>query len=183
MKRALIIPVILLFCVLRAAEADVPKIDIYADMNHSSCELFDNVQPPVVLVYYFLSGAAQSNAVRFSAPRPACWLGATFAGDSGPHTRVGNSQGDWSIAFGFCLSGTVFLAQTAYLVSGQGVPCCQLSAVASPYGSFEYLDCSFRQFPVTTGQKLTINPDASCHCSQPLATEATTWGRVKSLYR
>lgn len=182
MKRALIIPVILLFCALRAAEAGVPKIDIYADVDQTSCELNDNVQPPVVFVYYFLSGATGATAVRFSAPKPACWLGATFAGDSNPYVNFGTSQGDWSIGIAPCRSGTVYLGKTAYLVSGQGTPCCQLSAVRSPY-AFEYADCSFVTHPVATGQKLTINPDASCHCQQPLATEATTWGRVKSLYR
>jgi hypothetical protein len=55
-----------------------------------------------------------------------------------------------------------------------------------PQFPLQYVDCAFAEFPATAGQGVTINPDGSCPCgqlNQPLATEPSTWGQVKSLYR
>jgi len=163
--------------------AGAAAVDVYADINHTTCALYDNVQPPVVYVYYFLSGATGATGVEFAAVKPACWTGATWVGDSTPYVSIGRSQTDWAIGFQGCRQGTIFVGTSAYVVSGTGTPCCQVRAHISADQHFDYADCTFTVLPLMTGTSVTINPNASCACQQPLATEATSWGRVKSLYR
>jgi hypothetical protein len=159
-------------------------IDIYADVNHTICALYDNVQPPVVFVYYFLSGASESTGVRFAAFKPACWIGASWAGDNSPYISIGTTQTDYSLGLGACMHGTVYLGKTAYVVSGTGTPCCQVEAGISVDHHFVYTICNFGELPLSPGgAKVTINPNASCPCQVPVAIESSTWGRVKSLYR
>lgn len=179
MKKLILLSLAALTCAVPAAAT--VRVDIYADQNHSICQLYDNVQPPVVLVYYFLSGATGASGVAFTATKPACWTGATFAGDSWIGVPIGNTQNGVSMGFGGCIQGTVYLGKTAYLVSGTGTPCCQITVMPGTW-EFVYTDCTFAEYPIAAGQKVTINPDASCPCQLPVATEPSTWGRVKSLY-
>jgi hypothetical protein len=157
------------------------KIELFADAAGTSCELLDTDGVALKVVYAIMTGTTASTGLRFKAPKPACWTGATFVGNVSQYVSVGSSEADWSIGFGYCLQPPLVVGQINFVASGIGQPCCQMSA--APSFQFVYTTCLFGENPLIVGQKLTINPTAACRCPQPVAVEASTWGRVKSLYR
>ena len=184
---AIVIAIIGIACA--QARAQVVKIDLYADDMGSSCELVDQGTGPR-LVYVFLSGNTSATGARFRAPQPSCWLGATWLGDQAippGSASIGNSQEDWSIGWAPCMPLPLLIAQIVYLATGAASSCCEYAVEPPPPGSptnrFVWAACDFAEYPLTVGQEVVINPDASCRCLNPLATQTTTWGRVKSLYR
>jgi len=165
------------------------KLELFANVERTECEVSDNSGPAVVAVHAWVTGPIQGNVARFKAPKPACWQGATWVGDTLPVTSVaiGNSQIDWTVAFftgtGHCVPEhipPIYVGAINFFVTGEALPCCEM--VAMPF-SPGFVDCSFNELPLTAGQKVVINPDDTCRCQSPLAIEATTWGRVKSFYR
>jgi hypothetical protein len=167
------------------ASAQVVKIELFADANHTSCQLVDT--GGLVTVYAVQTGPVQSGLVRFKAPKPACWTGATWVGDSSIFASVGDSQTDWAISWGQCRSLPVVAGQILYITTGASQPCCsylpQRSPIYDGYDSFTWTDCSFGEHPSTVGSGVTINANASCSCQSPVATQPATWGRLKALYR
>jgi len=167
------------------------RIDLFADQAMTQCSLVDNGQ--FTPVYVFWSGPEQASAVYFSAPLPACWTGASWVGDGMPGYRawIGNSQTALYVTLfapGIAECKTQALICTIYFVtSGGAQPCCDMKVlpVQNTYELYplEYFDCFSSTYPASAGTKITINPNASCQCGGPLATEPTSWGRVKSLYR
>lgn len=168
-------------------------IDLYADQAMTQCSLVDN--GGLQAVHVFLSGSAPATGVQFAAPRPACWQGATWVGDGfpGPRGPFGNTQTGIQVqlfAPGIyeCKAPPVLVCTMYFTTTGAAQSCCDLIVVpptsfpAEPYG-LEYLDCFFDEHPLNAGRKVVINPNDSCPCSGPVATEPSTWGRVKSLYR
>jgi hypothetical protein len=175
----------LVSCVV--ARAQTAKIDLYADNNRASCEIADQ-GTALHTVYVFMTGNASATGVRFAAPKPACWIGATWVGDQivpGGSAAIGNSQGDWSIAWSPCRPLPLLVGQINYFATGASSPCCDYlpQAPGNILTIFVWTDCSFEERPLTVGQKVVVNPSAACRCQSPLATEPSTWGRVKSLYR
>lgn len=180
MKFAMLLVVALLVIGATEAGAQGGKIELFADATMSSCEIVDQ-DTMIRSVYMFHTGTTPSTGIRFKAPKPACWLGATWVGDIVPFTNIGDSQIDLSIGYGFCLEPPIYLGQVNFFATGGALPCCEL--VALPGLQFVFTDCSFDEIPLATGETVIINPNDSCRCQQPLATEPATWGRVKSLYR
>jgi hypothetical protein len=175
------------------------RLDLYADQGMTQCSLSDT-SPGLKFVHVFLSGPASATAVGFIAPRPPCWQGATWVGDALPGARAisGNTQTEFFTTL-YEVPGTdpnanpckvppVLVCSVLFVTTGAALPCCEMSVapIPHPVGSFLHLyyhDCFFDEKPLAVGQKVTINPDASCPCGLPVATEQSTWGRVKSLYR
>ncbi len=163
------------------------RIELYADQQGTSCEIAEPTSPPIVQVHVFITGPTNVTGVRFKAPQPDCWVGATWLGDRTAFGGIGNSQTDWSIGFGTCLStaGGAYVGSIAYLISNQAQPCCVVTAV--PAGEFVITDCSanFVAHDLEPTKSLVVNPSQACSCQSSLTTavEPRTWGSVKALYR
>ena len=106
-----------------------------------------------------------------------------------PHTSVGNFD-DLSIAFDTCLTPPAVIATLQYVASSRS-PCGTIRIVA-PQGFVSpfYNDCLFNELPLQS-HHMTVNgvygiPEGSdypeCFCP-PSATQPSTWGQIKSLYR
>jgi hypothetical protein len=164
-----------------ASRAQLNKIELYTDAARTSCELNDQ-GTAVRTIYMFETGPNKSTGVRFSTPAP-CWLGVTWVGCASSYTTLGNPRIDISVAYGLCLQPPILIAQAVYLSTGAAAPCCDV-AVMPPAGTgIIHTNCLFGEDPAVAGQKVVINPNASCMCAGPVAVEPSTWGRVKSLYR
>jgi hypothetical protein len=181
MKQMLLVAILSLAFTGQAA-AQANKIELYTDVNRSSCEVADQGFA-LVTIHAFETGPTKSTAIRFKAAKGACWAGATWVGDTTDYVQVGNSQTDLSVAYGFCLQPPIHVAQINFIVTGGAAACCELVATQSFPGAFVHTDCLFGEYAITAGQKVVINPNDSCRCQQPLATEPSSWGRVKALYR
>jgi hypothetical protein len=168
-----------------SARAQGNRIVFFADEAMSICELVDDGLA-IRAVHVFLLGSEPSTGAGIAAPKPACWSGATWVGDIVPVTeggggQYGNSQTVLSIAFGACLSPPLHVATINYFTTGVAGDCCGYNVVP---GVTRYVACvTFDEVPAAPAPPLIINPNETCRCGQPVAAEASTWGRVKSLYR
>ena len=190
MKTVLSLTLLTAFGVLTAASAFAQdRIELYADVNRTSCAISEPLSPPIVQVHVFLVGPTDATGVRFKAPKPDCWVGATYLGDLLPtnYGMIGNSQTDWSVAFGRCVSATAgaYVGAISYLISNQAQACCEVTAV--PAGQFVFTDCSdrFAEHPLEATKTIVINANETCGCQSGVltATLPSTWGQVKALYR
>lgn len=186
---------LLLVAIVCSAATAQDKIELYTNFERTECALSENVDPPVVKIYVWLTGPVPASLARFTVPKPDCWQGATWLGDSlNPlHISIGDSQTDWSTAFfsghGGCIADhtpPIFIGTVEFVVAGQSLPCCEVKA--QPGVQYVFVDCTpdYDEHSLTEGQSVFVNPDASCPCQLselPLRTEASSWGRVKSLYR
>lgn len=178
---------LLALAVLCAAPAEAGnRIELYGTHDRTSCFISEPVSPPIVQIHVFLAGDFNATGVRFTAPKPSCWVGATWLGDAlRSGLAAGQSQGDWSIGFGKCVdtSAPYYIGAISYLISNQALACCEYDAL--PSVQFAWTDCEFVEYDLEESKSALINPDESCGCQAgtTLAIESTTWGKVKSLYR
>lgn len=168
------------------------RIELYPDINMQACAISEPLMPPIVQVFVFINGPMTATGARFSVPKPACWVGATWLGDAVPPgtAQVGTSQGDWSLAFAAgafpCNNPSmppIYLGAISFLITNQALPCCEVEAV--PGLQYAYTDCEFNEHDLAPSKPMVINPDNTCGCQGGilLATHPATWGKVKSLYR
>lgn len=169
------------------------RFDLFVDQAMTQCALADHA-PGTQTIHVFLSGSEAATFAVLSAPRPDCWQGASWVGDVMPGNRAwtGNTQIGIGVTLyvpgiAECKTPPVLVCSMLFVASGTSQPCCDYvvapaSLPQEPYG-LEYIDCAFLEHPASVGRKVTINPDPSCRCELPLATESSTWGRVKALYR
>jgi hypothetical protein len=106
-----------------------------------------------------------------------------------PYTSVGSFD-DFSVGFGTCLTLPAVIATLQYVATSQS-PCGSIRVVAppqfvAPFGN----DCLFEEISLVS-HHMTVNgvygiPEGSdypeCFCP-PSATQPSTWGQIKSLYR
>jgi hypothetical protein len=98
----------------------------------------------------------------------------------------GNIEEGVAVAYDGCVNGwSLHVATITYAVFGTSQSCSYLEIL--PYtegGAIETYGCDFVMEPATGNTRLIVNHEPSCGplwCV--LSTEATTWGKVKALYR
>jgi hypothetical protein len=187
MKSLLLVVLAVVFAVPVFAQ---DRIELYADRNAASCTIVEPISPPIVQVHIFITGPMGATGVRFTAEKPACWVGATWLGDAliPGAVNVSNSQYDWSIAFGGCTDPSVpnYIGAISYQISNQALPCCIVTALPSvPMDYFMFTDCNYGEHALEPTKSIVVNPNESCGCQSAikLAVAPSTWGHIKSLYR
>ena len=184
MKMLLPVLALLLVSITFSATASIAqdKVELFVDEGRTVCSLSDNV-PAVVSLHVFLTGPDNATLVGFKATLPDCWQGATWLADVTPYVSIGTSQGEMSVAFGQCLTPPVHAVEIQVATSGTSLPCCEVKILQPISFPLQIVDCGFAEVNATAGQSVMVNPNASCPCTTPVATESSTWGRVKALYR
>lgn len=180
------------FVVCAAAPAGAGgRIALYADADRQGCELVD-VYPGVVQIHIFYEGDLAAQSVLFAAPTPECWKGAAWIGDvvfdpflSGLGDTHDPAKGAMINLRG-CRAAPVYLGYMSFMHEGRSRSCCIYEITGSQDTEDpSVIDCDGEIVAVETGD-LLVNPNPGCGCSDGLivvATERTTWGQVKSLYR
>jgi hypothetical protein len=175
-----------------AAPADAGgKIALYADVDRTACELTDTY-PGVVMIHMYYEGDQNARAVAFVAPTPDCWTDAVWLADvivdpwlSGLGDTHDATNGTIINLLG-CRTGDLYLGYMTFQAMGRGEKCCTYHIVGSENdGLAGVIDCDYNLLAVETGD-LVINPRGACRCQDGniiVATEQTTWGHVKALYR
>jgi hypothetical protein len=166
-------------------------ITLYADAAGTDCSVSETI-PGIVSVHIFHVGTGRRRSSFFTAPKPACWTGAVWAGDVFPPGMafIGNTQVDFSVHYGAsCRDLPTFIGTINFFVTSTGPSCCEYPVLPMSNseipGSVFTADCSvpFSSLYAIGGGKVTINETEDCPCNPPLAIEESTWGRVKALYR
>jgi hypothetical protein len=155
-------------------------LGIYGDPNGTNCDTRDVAGLLQIYVVHTLTGGVLAS--QFSAPQPACMVGAVYLGDSSPfQVNVGTSQAGIAVAYGACLGAPIHVLTISYFSAGQVSTCCPYPILPDPsVGVIFSVDCASRLM-TATGIANTINGNSTCSCSS-LPTEQSTWGRVKALY-
>ena len=168
MKKVLLLMVAVLM-ISSVAMAD--HISVYTDASASVCALGSAgafLQP--VVVHKLSAGTLSS---RFKLTLPA---GSNLFGFNTPYVTVGNIQSDLSVGYGVCLNGASVIGTLAGIF-GAGT----LDVVAADLQTTIIVtDCTAAEFPATGGTAY-VGTTGDCH--EPNATENSTWGQVKALYR
>ena len=168
---------------LAAEVAQGHTIGLYADAGGTTCNISETLPLTYVYVVHHIP-ASGAIGCSFSAPKPACWTGATWLQDIEPYSWPGNSQFGKSIGYGSCLTGTLHILTIVYFAQGLSEPCCLYPVLPDPNvpsGEIEIGDCDYNTV-FGVGLVTTINGDPTCPCGYPVAVEETTWGGVKALY-
>ena len=170
MKKVLLLMVAVLMVSAVAANA-IEHIGIYVDAAGTSCTLASGFNPNVYVVEKSDGGSTGS---RFKVLPGA---GNSILAFNTPWVPVGNISNDLSLAYGSCQNGAFSLGTILMSLAGPG----NLQVVAADaFASIIYTDCSFGEHPATGGKAYVT---VTGNCEEPVATQPTTWGQVKSLYR
>jgi len=171
MKKVLLLMVAVLM-VSSVAMAD-EHIGVYTDGTGSSCALGNiagQFNPTATVVQRTTTGATGS---RFKVTFP---VGTAFFGFNTPFVPVGALNTDLSLGYGTCISGTIVLG-TINAIYGAGTGTLEKADLQA---KIIYTDCNFGEYEATGG---FFYVNSTGPCEQIIATEPSTWGQVKSLYR
>ena len=141
----------------------------------------DDTAPRIVNLY--VTGYLfESTGVRFSV-KPGPGFTGVWLGDTSSFVPVGQSPTDIAIGFGACVTTSSFVVLTmSYQLFGTSSSCSELRV--APADGFSYAEstgyCGFDLTPLQLGKLYANCPNPP---QPPVATEPTTWGRVKALYR
>jgi len=174
---------LLMVCLLTLALAApafataVGDISLYADDQGNSCNITAPAGILTVYVVHKFSDGGSATGSRFKVTVPP---GLAILAFTTTFVPIGNISGDLSLGYGTCVSTTTSLG--SILINSSGPAACSYLAVvaADNFANPIATDCLFGEYTIKTGQAIA-NPDGSCQCS--VATEPTSWGRVKALYR
>ncbi|HKW15556.1 MAG TPA: hypothetical protein VJS69_13805 [Candidatus Krumholzibacteria bacterium] len=193
MKSSLLVLVaVMVFACPALAQNPNYHLELYADATQSSCGL-DAAQAGVVSVHAFLKGDAPTTGFLFALYLPSCFAGATWLDDhtAQPWATIGSTQIPMglSVGTGACVSLPLYVGHFDFMAPGGTASCCAFD-VSHPTGWTYFsspalaTDCDFKEWEVSA-RGLTVNPSGTCACGSGtfLATEPSTWGHVKSLYR
>jgi hypothetical protein len=148
-------------------------------------------QPFSMYVVHQITGSGATGSEFMVAGTSA--TGWTFNGATvmGGFLAIGSPTTGVSLAYGGCLAGpaigVVQLNFFGFAPPAGGNPMCGfLEIVASPTalgGIIKAVNCNFAEVQATGGYGW-VNSDGNCvACGPVIATEESTWGKVKSLYR
>ena len=165
MKKVLLLMVAVLMI---SSVAMAGHVGIYTDGTGSSCSFAPAFNPAVNIIEKFSLG---STGIRFSMNPGANMI----FGFNTPFVPVGALGSDLSLAYGQCLNGSIVLGTALMQLTGgtmQIIP-------AQGFPNIIFTDCSFGEYPATGG---TAYVGTTGNCNE-VATENSTWGQVKALYR
>lgn len=169
MKKVLLLMMAVLM-VSSVAMAD--HFGLYSDASGSSCLLTLGFNPNVTLIEKFSTGTTGSRLKVDMGGNGNFGFTTSFV-------PVGTIGTDISIGYGLCLTGSVVLGTLTMNLTVPGSTMAVLPAVGFP--SILYTDCGFVKLPGTGGIAHVGTGNAQ-DCGE-VATEPTSWGKVKALYR
>lgn len=155
-------------------------MSMHSDAGLNDCTLSD-ASPGLANVYIAEYSDDGATGVRFRVAASTGFTG-VWLGETSLFTTIGSSPADVSIGFNQCMVGKFVVLSMTYQLFGTST-CSDLSIVAPP-GFPEPLCswCVFHEAPCSAFRPLHVNCEGPFECN-PVATESTTWGRVKALYR
>lgn len=162
-------------------------VGVYPDVGASTRCIYDTQTGELhfYVVHNMMAPFVQAQYLYFSAPKPACFV-ATHVGDMpGPGGFIlsGDSQTGVEIfVLPICAAspGAGHVMTIVYSASGLTPTDCYYPIQPDGYGRQVLVDCGGLEHFLADRVGL-INPSHPGLCV--VATEETTWGRVKALYR
>jgi len=162
-----------------AAMAD--HFGVYSDMAGTNCEVAPTAIAPITV--YVVHKTTGTTGSQFLVVNTTDWTWSASVLNG--YLAIGDAFTDLSLAYGGCLAGpdlaVVSLSGFSFPVPGKTCGTLEIQPAPNKVGIIS-VDCTFAEL-VATGGKMTFYNDGTCPCESPNATEESTWGKVKSLYR
>jgi len=180
--RLLLLGSLIFPCGAKAASGG--RLGLYSDVALSECTLADS-SPRIADVYvvHSVTGSAAAFdgaiSIMFQLGSSAGFTG-TWLEDVLPAgmAAVGTSQSGIIIGYP-CSHSSLVVLKIRYQMHGTSSSC---SAVEAIPNAITWTCFYGDELPVDNG-RLVVNSNQSCSCDMPVATESSTWGRVKAMYR
>jgi len=155
------------------------RLALYSDSALSDCTLDDYA--PRIMSIYVAETSHEATGVRFRIAASPGFTG-VWVSETTPFFKLGDSQTDLSIGFGQCLDGHFLVLTMTYQLFGTST--CSTLSIGPPPGFPVPLctSCVFHEVSCAPPGALHVNCQGGVNCN-PVATEPTTWGKVKALYR
>jgi hypothetical protein len=170
-----------------ASRAGTPPLVQIDEPFTQFCET-DDSQAGFVTLHVMLYGASSmpTTGASFRVVPSGGFTGVLVAEDYLGSLYVGNATDGVSVAYGCVDTNSGFeVVRLTYQLFGTSMPCSALQVVPRPGVSSIYVtDCTFNEVPTQTVGPFFFNWSPTCGslwCF--IATEPTTWGKVKALYR
>ena len=180
MKRILLVAFAL---VLVAGVALADEISVFADQAGSSCT-FNFTTPALYNAYVVHKTVAGATGSQFKVVNNT---GVAFSAVvMNGYLSIGDAFTDLSLAYGGCLAGpNIAVVQlSGAIFAAPSADCLTIEVVPAPNKvGVLVVGCTFEEIPAYSEPfQLGSGPTSECACIT-FATEQSTWGRVKSLYR
>ena len=188
LRVTMLVVLVALFSPTTAVSNPLPNgvVGLYPDANASTRCLYDSEtgELHVFVVHDRTAPFLDAMYLRFSAPKPEC-LHATYLYDiGGPGGAItsGNSQTGVEVSLLGCqpAPGAGHVMTIVYAATGQTPTDCWYDVLPDHLGRLEAVGCDMSPYEVVSSTAL-VNPSRPGLCV--VATEETTWGQVKALYR
>lgn len=183
MKKVLILALAVVLSASAAFAAPGGRIGLYSDLGYSDCNL---VQALYVTqnVYIVHTLAASGNSAQFKLVHNYTTGVIAGAIDFHGNLTLGSLATGIAITYGGCKALPYKLCTMPFTPIAIGGAClATFEIVPDPAvvaGVVQVVDCSAVK-QVADGGKLTVNGNQTCPCI--IATEPTSWSRIKSLYQ
>lgn len=173
---------------VNARAQPIHHVSLYSDPAHT-IRYAQDVAPGVLTVYAvheaepIIPGVSVATSLDFRIAQSAGFTG-VWLSESTTHLFLGSSTAGIRFAYGGCLELPTRVLEVQYSTFGTSESCSYLEVVGHPdeicgSNAICAFDCDF-EYHVPVGGRLYINPTTECS-AVPVA--ATTWGKIKSLYR
>lgn len=176
MKRLALLVTTSLALLVATSSVRAEKLRIYSDAGLSDSTLTDGT-PRTANFYVVHTATCGSTGIRFSVA-PTIGFTGVWIGETTSYGKLGQSATDLSIGYGACLTGPIAILTMTYQLFGTSAACSALNAAPPP------------GFPCVVATSFCGCLDEYCvydigglRVNCPVATEPTTWGSVKALYR
>jgi len=164
------------------------QIGMFRTASGIICQVYDQAGLVSIPVVHVLTPGA--TACQFSAPLPGCWTNAIFLSDTAVFpVTIGSSQAGVAVGYGACLGSPIHVL-TINVFSQTPITdpyaCCGWPVLPDPNvvsGKIEVVDC-VNDLLYADGVMSYVVAGEGNQCEDcTTATEQSTWGAVKALYR
>jgi len=168
MKKVLLLTLAVLMI---ASVAMADHLGVYSDCTGGSCLLVPGFTSTAAVVHKFSLGTTLS---RWKAVFPAGSNVFSFTTQNS-YPSIGTATSDIAVAYGTCLTGSFCVGTFAAILAPGEI----VLTVADGQPFIIWASCDFGEHP-GTGGSAWVGLTGDC---REVATEQSTWGSVKALYR
>ena len=197
----LLLSLCLILCLAAgAAFGQAGLISVFSDPGGTSCQFIDT--PGVTNLYVVHVNTPGATAGQFAICEGAGFT-CDYLAETYPFpTVIGNTRTGITVGYGGCQASPILMVTMLYICDGSSLSCSTVEVIPDPAevtGEVVVTDCvvPFPNKLTAAAGRIITNPTIDCNClanasltiassnpcTPPLATQKSTWGSVKALYR
>ena len=161
-------------------------LNIFSDPQGTNC-LITDAQPGIIAIYVF-HNTNEAIASQFRIATDAGFTGTYISHQVAPtFLDLGTPPVDYSVSYASCAIGSFLVTTVVYFGVGTSAPCSQISIAPAPTspipGQVAVVQCVLDVVVGHSNGPAVVNYTGACFGWCIGATEPSSWGRIKALYR